>query len=256
MSKLIIALISAATSVVVTLLAQWLTARNRRRQKRLDEQRLVLHTYIYPLRFALEQAYFRNAKLLESIERGDPESLAWLQFAETGAAMAARPDAWFNENKSGYYHVSSCYIAACLFHRMGRLRAELPYVALSAEDDAQLIGLMYAVTYSFLADEGVYHILQDSMGVDLYLADLQRIRNYREYCQLLKQPNTADWHNKLLDFYAQAGRGERTAQLREIVASIARLLTHIETLLGARSTAATDRWVVDRSFVDRPLDPP
>jgi hypothetical protein len=44
---------------------------------------------------------------------------------------------------------------------------------------------MLRVSHSFLRDQGIYYVLQPSIGQDMILAAEDRLISYREFCDLL-----------------------------------------------------------------------
>lgn len=88
----------------------------------------------------------------------------------------------------GAYLASSAYLTACLFAWLKKNRDSAPYLHLGNEDDTHYSVLMLRVSHSFLRDQGIYYVIQPSIGQDMILAAEDRLISYREFCELLSTP--------------------------------------------------------------------
>jgi hypothetical protein len=66
---------------------------------------------------------------------------------------------------------------------------------------------MLRVSHSFLRDQGIYYVLQPSIGQDMIVAKRNRLVTYREFCELLRTPTRRVWLDRLIAYYFETGRG-------------------------------------------------
>lgn len=52
-------------------------------------------------------------------------------------------------------------------------------------------------------------MLQPTIGHEMWLQDGQRLRTYREFCDLLRDPAALVWFERILVYYLESGRGEK-----------------------------------------------
>lgn len=250
LTTVLAAVISVLTSLVVAITTQyWNTKLKQEEIDRENRNKLNL-SYLNPLRFALERAYFRISKISKLIEEQDDEFKEKMLVISDPNEISEKDETWFTFDASGYYLISSCYMTACLFFQISKMRNEIPYLTLDKKDDAKITTLMYEVIHSFLAHQGIYHVVQDSIGIDMYITEEKRLMSYREFCQSLKKPEERKWFDKLIYFYIDVSCGKRTEQVREIVNAISQLLGFIEESLNA-GTTAKERWRGSKSFKNR-----
>jgi hypothetical protein len=137
---------------------------------------------------------------------------------------------WFNSY--GCYLISSCYMAARLFYQLDKIRQELSYLRLSKEDDTELITLITMVSRSFRQDYGIYYLIQPSIGNDMYLASEKRLMTYREFCQMLQNPETRVWFDRLLNFYIETGKGQKLKRIEDIMGAIQSMSLFLDRVAG------------------------
>lgn len=235
------ATISALTSLAVAIATQYWNTKLKQEEKRREHRNKLNLSYLNPLRFALERAYFRISKILKLVEAQDDEFRSKMSLIDHPNEITDKDETWFTFDEAGYYLISSCYMTACLFFQISKVRNEIPYLDLGKKDDAKITMLMYEITHNFLNNQGIYHVIQDSIGIDMYISDQKRLMSYREFCQLLKKPEDRKWFDKLIAFYIEVSRGKRTEQIRDLVEAISQLLSFIEASLNTVTPAKT-RW--------------
>lgn len=235
------ATISALTSLAVAIATQYWNTKLKQEEKRREHRNKLNLSYLNPLRFALERAYFRISKILKLVEAQDDEFRSKMSLIDHPNEITDKDETWFTFDEAGYYLISSCYMTACLFFQISKVRNEIPYLDLGKKDDAKITILMYEITHNFLDNQGIYHIIQDSIGVDMYIPDQKRLMSYREFCQLLRKPEDRKWFDKLIAFYIEVSHGKRTEQIRDLVEAISQLLSFIEASLNT-VTPAQARW--------------
>lgn len=108
---------------------------------------------------------------------------------QTPDEILEKPPAWFNGE--GVYLVSSSYYAACVFSNASRLRRDIPYLRLAGTDDTVLLSKLRRVSLGYLRNLGVFFATQDSIGQTMIRND--RVISYREFCNLLADPNELVW---------------------------------------------------------------
>lgn len=159
LTTVLAAVISAVTSLLVAITTQYWSIRLKQEETDRENRNKLNLSYLNPLRFALERAYFRISKLLRLSEERNDEFERKIPAISNASEVSDKDEDWFTFDESGYYIISSCYMTACLFFQIGKMRNEIPYLNLDKKDDAKIITLMYEVTHSFLAHQGIYHVL-------------------------------------------------------------------------------------------------
>ena len=241
MSTLATALISALTSVAVVLVSFFLSSRDDRKKAVQAEQRELNARYLNPLRLHLAETRFRLAEiLLRTGESGQCEDLLTI---DGPADMSNREPGWFTN--WGAYLVSSAYLTACLFAWLKKTRDSAPYLRLRSEDDTRLSVLMLRVSHSFLRDQGIYYVLQPSIGQDMILVAEDRLISYREFCELLLTPTRRVWLDRLIAYYLETGRGMKLDRVTDAIAAMETLSSFLDDVTGGgesvRSRLAAER---------------
>lgn len=229
MKELLTAIISAVTSVLVVLVTYGLNSYRETKSKEKQEADRILSTYLNPLRFYLVENYFRFSEILQRIaeDGGKHEALLYVTDVEEISEQSAE---WFNSY--GCYLISSCYLTARLFYQLDKIRQELSYLRLSKEDDTELITLITLVSRCFRQDYGIYYLIQPSIGNDMYLASEKRLITYREFCQMLQNPETRVWFDRLLNFYIETGQGQKLKRIEDIMGAIQSISLFLDRVAG------------------------
>jgi hypothetical protein len=227
--EVLTAIISAVTSVLVVLVTYGLNSYRETKSKEKQEVDRIISTYLNPLRFYLVENYFRFSEILQRIAKGNGkyEPLLYVTDATEISGQSAE---WF----SGYgcYLISSCYMTARLFYQLDKIRQELSYLQLSKEDDTELITLITMLSRCFGQDYGVYYLLQPSIGNDMYLASEKRLITYREFCQMLQNPETRIWFDRLLNLYIETGQGQSLKRIEDIMGAIQSMSSFLDRVAG------------------------
>ena len=229
MQKLLTAIISALTSLLVVFLTSVLTTyRENKAQRRRERERVNL-TYLNPLRFYLVENHFRLSEILRRVseEGGRCEALL---FVDDPKEISQQNAEWFNGQ--GCYLISSCYLTACLFHQMRKVRDALSFLELGKNDDTELMVRMTKVNLGFLRDFGIFYLTQPSIGNDMFLREEARLISYREFCQLLQDPERRVWFDRLLEYYIESGRGEKLARVNDALSAMQELSRFLDDAVG------------------------
>ncbi len=228
MSPFLTAIISAVTALftssVVVYLTQFL---KKKADDELENKRINLK-YLNPLRLYLEENHFRIDEVLKRIRNKDELTIDLLTHIDTEGISKQDPS-WFNGK--GCYLISTCYFTGCLFYQIKRVREDLGYLRLSG-DDTKLLNLMLKVRLAFLKDVGIFYSTQTSIGNDLYLPDKERLVSYREFCNILQDPEKRVWFDRLINFYVTAGQGQKLDRLDDALAAIRELSTFLDSVVG------------------------
>ncbi|MBE7383794.1 MAG: hypothetical protein F6J95_020555 [Leptolyngbya sp. SIO1E4] len=231
-SVLVTILAAIYTAFLLPSLQQYLSARAAQWVKQREEaeaKRAAINlTYLNPLRLWLEETYVRLQEIDGRLAQGD--RCEALLFIDAPGEISAKDAVWFNEQ--GCYLTSACYLTACLFFAIKQVRENMPYLRLSRQGDTELMTLMFQVSHAFLRDFGVYYVTQPSLGNDIYLAAQQRLMTYREFCEMLQHPEQRVWCDRLILFYLEMGRGQRTANLQAALQAIRALSQFLDTHIG------------------------
>lgn len=232
MKEFLTAIISAVTSILVVLVTYGLNSYREAKTKDKQEADRIISTYLNPLRFYLVENYFRLAEILKRIAKdGENEALLYVTDAKEISNQSAE---WFNSY--GCYLISSCYMTARLFYQLDKIRQELSYLRLSKKDDTELITLITILSRCFRQDYGIYYLIQPSIGNDMYLANEKRLITYREFCQMLQNPETRVWFDRLLNFYIETGQGQKLKRIEDIMGAIQSMSLFLDRVAGGGSS--------------------
>jgi len=231
--EVLTAIISAVTSVLVVLVTYGLNSYREAKSKEKQEANRIISTYLNPLRFYLVENYFRLAEMLQRIVKdgGKHEALLYVTDVREISEQSAE---WFNSY--GCYLISSCYMTARLFYQLDKIKQELSYLRLSKKDDTELITLISILSRCFGRDYGIYYLIQPSIGNDMYLASEKRLITYREFCQLLQNPETRVWFDRLLNFYIETGQGQKLKRIEDIMGTIQSMSLFLDRVAGGGSS--------------------
>ncbi|MEU3917833.1 hypothetical protein [Streptomyces sp. NPDC029004] len=236
MDTLSVALVSALTSGAISTGLVWLTSRQQRRDSERAQRETHNMSYLNPLRWHTAEAhhrlslyatsvdqrgFYRPAQVLNEPQEIDGKNAAW--FAGAGVAL-----------------VSSVWMTACLFAQMTRARHDIPFLRLPGKDDTTLAALILKVHVAFAACD-VYYATQSSIGTDVLLEAEGRLRSYREFCDLLSQPDRRVWADPLIWFHLAVANGERRPNLQRALDAMHELSAFLDdSLAGGASLRA--RW--------------
>ncbi len=206
--KILAGLIAAATTIVVVPLTHrlqvWIADRQQRGQ--------INSQYLNPLRLYAEEVYFRLFEISFK-----PRSASFLRAVQDEKELTQQEDAWFTG--TGCYLASSCYFTACLFNSITMVRTNIPYLRLGHKADTELLRQTFLVSRAFLQDLGIFYPIQHSIGWEMSRDG--RLLTYREFCQLLKIPETRLWFDRLTRFYLDLASDDEKAWQRAQAALLA-----------------------------------
>jgi len=237
------AVIGAIAAFIVALLTMVVAKRGKTRA----EQKRVRDEFLNPLRLFAEETHYR----LEDMFRFE-ENRALLALPSP-AEISRKPSEWFNAH--GCYLASTCYLTACLFSSMKRVREGIPYLRLKRAKDTELLSRMLNVSHEFLDDLGIFYLIQHSIGEQMWDGTTRRLLTYRGFCEALQDPVRRVWFDRLLQFYIDVGNGGRLEQLRRAQGALEALSQLLDggAAIAARKKAELSRW---RPDTPRPqLDP-
>lgn len=228
LSTIIPAVIALVTSLVVAYFAQFLKFRAEQK----EEINKINLKYLNPLRLYLEENHLRLTEIMNRVEAGGGKCDILLK-AEA-SAVSAQEAQWFNGE--GCYLISTCYFTACLFYQIRKVRDDFAYLRLGKQEDTHLLNLMFKVSHAFLQNIGIFYATQPSIGMDIYLAEKDRLMTYREFCQLLQDPEKRIWFDRLINFYIETGNGQNLVRVKSAIQAIAELSVFLDqTLRGGAS---------------------
>jgi hypothetical protein len=233
------ALISASTALVTALLVVLVSDYLKRKSEERQERGRVSLKYLNPLRLYLAENYIRLSQITGTISkqrRCEP-----LLFVSEAEAVSDQEPEWFNAE--GCYLISSCYFAACLLYHLRKLGEDFPYLGLKPNEDTRLLDLMFEVSAGFLQNLGIYYAIQPSIGIDMYLPDRDRLMTYREFCEVLRNPEKRKWFDRLLNFYIDSGQGTSLDRALNVVDAMRNLAALLDKVVG--SAAYAERYKVE-----------
>ncbi len=190
-ATIISAIIAAVTALVVVLV----TSTIQQSVGKMQDEKRINEEYLNPLRLYLEENYFRIAEILRRVEAGGGKCEPLLSIEST-EELSQKDASWFNSQ--GCYLVSSCYFTACLSATIKKVRNDVPYLRLREGDDTQLLHLLLKINLGFLKEMGVFYAIQQSIGEQTYIQAEGRFMTYREFCEVLQDPQKRVWFDRLL----------------------------------------------------------
>ncbi|MFC9125819.1 hypothetical protein ACFT4A_03120 [Streptomyces sp. NPDC057099] len=236
MDTLSVALVSALTSGAISMSLIWLTSQQQRRDGKRAQRETHNMSYLNPLRWHTAEAHHRLSLFATAVDRYGSYRPA--QVLNEPGEIDGKSTAWFAAN--GIALVSSLWISACLFAQMTRARHDIPFLRLPGKDDTRLAALLLKVHVAFAACD-VYYATQSSLGTDVMLETEGRLRSYREFCDLLSQPDRRVWADPLIWFHLAIANGERRSNLQRVLDALQELSTFLDhSLAGGASLRA--RW--------------
>ena len=203
-TKIIVAIIAAGMTIFVAIISQLLIGLRERRSVREEERKKVQLQYLNPLRLYLIENHFRLSEIRRLVEKNG--KIEYLLFIENACDLSDKDGIWFNGE--GCYLISSCYLTACLFACLDRVRKGIPFLKLSRQEDTMLLALTTKVALGFLRNLGVFYVTQFSIGNDMYNGEKSRFLSYREFCELLRKDENIPWFSRLIEYYILTGKGK------------------------------------------------
>jgi hypothetical protein len=223
------ALISAFTSIVIVVISQVVSARSEISKSERIERKEINSKYLNPLRLYLVENHLRLSEILYRIKRDNGQCVALLR-VESPIDLSSKDAAWFNG--AGTYLASSAYLTACLFAWLKTIRDNSPYLRLAKNEDTRLIYLLGKVAVAFRLNGGIYYVIQPSIGQDMLIDNGNRVRSYREFCDLLLDPATRVWMDRLINYYLETGRGQKTERIHSAITAIEELSAFLDSVVG------------------------
>jgi hypothetical protein len=223
-----------------------LASREQRRAREHEERQRVNAKYLNPLRFYLVENHFRLSEILQRVESGGDRTA--LLVVDEAEQVSSKDEGWLNG--SGQYLTSSIYLTACLFAHLKKVREDIPYLRLQGAEDTRLAELMLTVHLGFSRQYNVFYVTQPSIGEDLWLRGEGRVRTFREFCDLLRDPNQRVWLDRLINYYLKIGKGDhqQLELVHDAVAAI-RLFTDFLDVCVGGGRSIQSRWEAE----ERPL---
>ncbi|MCX4818047.1 hypothetical protein OG601_46595 [Streptomyces sp. NBC_01239] len=228
MNTALAALSAAATSVVVTVCSIFLSERQQRRREVRGQRQELNAKYLNPLRLHLVENHFRLSRIRNHTSAHGPD--AGLLVVEEPTEVSAKDAAWFTG--PGCALMSSVYLTSCLFAQLKKVREDFPYLRLSATDDTRLAALLLRVQRGFLVNGGVYYVTQPSIGESVWVRGDERLLTYREFCEKLQDPTWRVWIDRLIVFYLDTARGEKTQRTERLLTALAQLSEFLDDCVG------------------------
>lgn len=227
--KFVTAIIAAMTSIVVVIIKDLLDKSRAEKEK----QQILLLTYLNPLRLSIEENYNRIHEISSRLR--DKETPIDSLFDNIIAEDVSKQNLeWFNE--SGCYLISTCYLTACLFYYIKKLRDDFSYLKLGKANDTQVWQLMFRVNRAFSKDLGIYYVIQYSIGGDMYNLSENRLITYREFCEILLDKHKRPWFDRLIKFYLNIHKNRHINRLDEILLRLNELSMFLEKFFGSSSS--------------------
>jgi hypothetical protein len=230
---ILVAGISAITSLVVSLLTLYVGGLQRRREAERTRRAEIHANYLNPLRFHTSEVHHRLGEILRAVEADDDRRRA-LEAVDTPADISTKPPEWLTGH--GCYLTSTVYLTACLFCWIERTRRDIPYLRLRRRADTVLTGLLLRVQKTFLKDLGVYYVLQTSIGQDMWVQAEGRLCTYREFCERLADPDTRVWFDRAFLYFLETARNQKMGRVAEAVEATGALGSFLDRVVAGGSS--------------------
>jgi hypothetical protein len=185
--------------------------------------------YLNPLRLHLVENYYRLADTLRQADAGGGHYEAVLTVTDP-AEISGKDAAWFNG--TGCALASSVYLTACLFAQLKKVRDDFPYLRLAAADDTLLAALLLGVHQGYLSGLGIFYVTQPSIGQSMWASGQDRLLTYREFCELLQDPDQRAWLDRLIQFHLDTATGLMRDRTERLIDAIQRLSSFLDDCVG------------------------
>lgn len=232
MDQLAPAIVGAATALILAVVTHQLGLRQERRRQLEEERHTVNLKYLNPLRLTVVENYSRLLEILRTV--ANERRCAPLTFIRNPSQLRRRSTSWYNNE--GAYLSSSCYLAACLFATMSRIRRDIPFLRLAAGDDTELLVRMRRVSLGYLRELGVFYATQDTIG---RLVDPEgSLMTYGEFTDLIRSRRSGVWTDWLVRYYLETGRAEKMIRIGETLTAMESLMQFLDDAIGGGSYMA------------------
>jgi hypothetical protein len=95
-----------------------------------------------------------------------------------------------------------------------------------------LTELTLQVHVGILQDGGMPYVAQISLGQEMWHPEEKRLITYREFCQLLQEPDLRPWIEPLVLYHLLLARGENLGRVRLLVDATAELAKFLDGHAG------------------------
>jgi hypothetical protein len=195
---------------------------------------MLNETYLNPLRFQLADNHYRIWAILRH-----PRVRRRTLVIDKPEETSSKEPEWFNGE--GGHLASSVYIMACLFAYLKKVREQIPYLHLSGTDDTRLAELILKLQIALTKEEGIQYVAQASVGEDMWVTTDNRLRTYREFCRMLRDPESRVWLDRLINFFLETGRGQKVDRALTAVTAMWELAAFLDECVGG-GRAIESRW--------------
>jgi hypothetical protein len=196
-------------------LSAWWTLRYRfaleQKQRDAEETRKLKLQYLDPLRVAAEALHDQLVDIRKRIGRYDKllrnttqelldKNSEMLSLAEGYQLRQKQAERVKWANDFGHYAISTLRITALYLYHANKILQELPYVELTAGDNAALRDHLTRVSKALGGEFGIWEALQGSLG-DYMVKEDGGLMNYREFCGEVFSEERYLWFLRLIHFY-------------------------------------------------------
>jgi hypothetical protein len=112
-----------------------------------------------------------------------------------------------------------------------------------------LAELILKLQITLVKQEGVQYVIQTSTGQDMWIHSEGRLRTFREFCELLRTPESRVWLDRILKFYLETGRGEKDDRALKAISAMQELAGFLDKCVGG-GTAIASRWAAEGISLD------
>lgn len=241
MTPAVAAIIAAVIAALVSLITIFITTRSEwRRAERLqtlererDREKKRIQ-YLDPLLVSAGDLLAKINRLRDELTT--KEEFWKNTFREVKERDRTKSDEFaFWCNGVGAGAVTTLYVTVVYFARASRVRSELPFIQLGANDDQTLLEHLTEVRNAFGGEYNLWVEIQDSLGEYVTAAD-GRIMNYRGFCTQLIDSWDHIWFTRLIDFYRDVHL--KRLELERIATALQRLIDFAKTASAPKLSAA------------------
>jgi hypothetical protein len=87
------------------------------------------------------------------------------------------------------------------------------------------------VAVTFRLNDGIYYVIQPSIGQDMLMDNGDRVRSYR-ILRLAARSCNHVWMDRLINYYLETGRGQKTERIHSAITGIEELSAFLDSVVG------------------------
>ena len=220
--KIYLSIITSFIPFVIFILGHYLN-KLKDREKEVSE---LNKRYLNGLRLYLEETYWRLYEINEYISNKSNIRYSKISGISRFNDVKGKNRDWFIHD--GYYIISTCYLIACLFGVIEKMREEFPYIITKEKHDTEILHKAFNISLAFLNNEGIYYVLQHNIGQIMYNKSEDKLLSYSEFTNILLDKKRSVWFEQLINFLIDVGEFKRRDNISKALDAIKSLSQYLE----------------------------